>query len=168
MRTTKNVEENNIMLKKLAVLGTIFVMSIAMTGCGSKNVEGKLSDLMDKLYANFSEDELPMFLDQIEVTEENVEGFLGSKDIEFKEALASESMTGSIAYSVVLVRTKEGADVEKVKKQIKENVDPRKWICVGVEDEDVVIENKGDLIIVIIVGDADHVSKLQKEFRNLK
>ena len=158
----------NIMLKKLAVLGTIIVMSVMMTGCGSKNVEGKLSDLMDKLYVNFNEDELPMALTQIEVTEENVEYYLGSKEIEFKEALASESMTGSVAYSVVLVRTKEGADVEKVKKQIKENVDPRKWICVGVEDEDVVIENKGDLIIVIIVDNPDHVSKLQKEFRNLK
>lgn len=156
------------MLKKLSVLGTIIVMSVMMAGCGSKNVEGKLSDLMDKLYVNFNEDELPMALTQIEVTEENVEYYLGSKEIEFKEALATESMTGSIAYSVILVRTEEGADVEKVKKQIKDNIDPRKWICVGVDDEDVVIENKGDLIIVIVVDDSDHVSKLQKEFRNLK
>lgn len=156
------------MLKKLSVLGTIIVMSVIMAGCGSKNVEGKLSDLMDKLYVNFNEDELPMALTQIEVTEENVEYYLGSKEIEFKEALATESMTGSIAYSVILVRTEEGADVEKVKKQIKDNIDPRKWICVGVDDEDVVIENKGDLIIVIVVDDSDHVSKLQKEFRNLK
>ena len=54
------------------------------------------------------------------------------------------------------------------KAEIKEKVNPRKWICVGLEDEDVVIENKGDLIIVIVVDNPDHVSKLQKEFRNLK
>ena len=105
-------------VKKLFVLGSIFMLGISMTGCGNKNIEGSLPDLMKQVYKDIKEDEFPMFLENIEVTEENVENFLGSKDIEFKEALASESMTGSIAYSVVLVRTKEGADVEKIKTQI--------------------------------------------------
>ena len=152
------------MLKKLAVLGTIIVMSVMMTGCGSKNIEGTLTDLMERVYQDIDEDRFPMALQNIEVTKENVENYLGSKDIEFKEALASESRVGSIAYSVVLVRTKEGADVEQIKKQIKESVDPRKWICVGVEN--VIVESKGDLIIVILSDDLG--ADIQKGFRNLK
>lgn len=152
------------MLKKLAVLGTIIVMSVMMTGCGTKNIEGTLPDLMKKVYQDIDEDRFPMALQNFEVTEENVENYLGSKDIEFKEALASESMVGSFAYSVVLVRTKEGADVEKVKKQIKESVNPRKWLCVWVEN--VIVESKGDLIIVILSDNLG--AEIQKGFRNLK
>lgn len=151
-------------LKKLFVLGTIGMLCLTMVGCGKKNIEGNLPDLMAKIYKDIPEDEFPMALQNIEVTEENVEYYLGSKNIEFKEALASESMVGSIAYSVVLVRTKEGADVEKVKKQIKESVDPRKWICVSAEE--VIVENKGDLIILIMSDDLG--KQIQKGFENLK
>lgn len=151
-------------LKKLFILGTIGMLCLTMVGCGKKNIEGNLSDLMTKIYKDIPEDEFPMALQNIEVTEENVEYYLGSKDIEFKEALASESMVGSIAYSVVLVRTKEGADVEKVKKQIKESVNPRKWLCVGAEE--VIVESKGDLIILIMSDDLG--KQIQKGFENLK
>jgi len=50
-----------------------------------------------------------MMLMNTEVNEENVEYFLGTKDIEYEEALASEPGIGSIAHSVVLVRVKDGA-----------------------------------------------------------
>ena len=53
-----------------------------------------------------------------EVTEENIEYYLGTKDIEYKEALASESGVGSIAHSVVLVRMKDGSDIEDAKQKI--------------------------------------------------
>ena len=43
--------------------------------------------------------------------------YLGTSDIEFEEALASESATGSIAHSVVLVRVKDNANVELIKKR---------------------------------------------------
>ena len=76
-------------------------------------------------------------------------------------------MIGSIAHSVVLVRVEDNANVEDVKNKIKENVNPRKWICVGVEKEDVIIKNKGNLIIVIIVGDETTRTKIDEAFNNL-
>jgi hypothetical protein len=92
---------------------------------------------MEKVYASIPEDERPMMLMNTEVTEENVEMYLGTSDIEFEEALASESGVGSIAHSVVLVRVKDNANVELIKEKIENSVNPRKWICVGVEKEDV-------------------------------
>ena len=153
-------------LKKLLVVASIGVLAFAFTGCGQKNVEGKLSDLIDKIYADIPEDKFPMGLEKMEVTEENVVRFLGTSDIEYKEALASESMIGSIPYSVVLLRVKDGADVEKVKKQIKENVNPRKWICVWVEEENVIVDSKGDLVILIMSNDL--AADIQKGFQKLK
>lgn len=153
-------------MKKYLLL-TLAILLI-LTGCAKdNNVDGNLSDIMSKVYSEISSENLPMGLTNIEVNEENIEMYLGTSNIEYKEVLASESMIGSIAHSVVLVRTKENADIEKIKEEIKNNVDPRKWICVGVEAEDVIIKNKGDLIIVIIVEDETTRETLEKGFDNL-
>ena len=154
-------------MKKILLLLLISIPVLLLTGCGSKNVEGNLEDIMTKIYADIPEEERPMMLMNTPISDENIENFLGTKDIEYKEALASESATGSIAHSVILVRAKENADVEKMKSKIQDSVDPRKWICVGVEDEDVIVKSKGDLIIVIIVEDETNRDKLEKGFDNL-
>ena len=171
--------------KKISLFVMIFAVMFLVTGCGNDNkekdkenkeetkeenkqdnttnVEGKLEDLMTKVYEDIPEEERPMMLMNVEVNEENVEYYLGTSEIEFEEALASESGTGSIAHSVVLVRLKDGADVEKVKATIKESVNPRKWICVGAEN--VVVKNKGNLVILIMTNDG--VEELEKGFDNL-
>jgi len=135
-------------MKKILGLLTIFVLTLTLAGCGEKNVQGSLEEIMDKVYASIPEDERPMMLMNTEVTEENVEMYLGTVDIEYEEALASESATGSIAHSVVLVRVKKSADVEAIKNKIENSVNPRKWICV--EAEEVEVESKGNLIILIM------------------
>ena len=119
---------------------------------------------MEKVYAGIPDDQKPMMLTNIEVTEENVEGFLGTDKVEYKEALASESGVGSIAHSVVLIRTNEGADVEAIKKTIKDKVNPRKWVCV--EAENVYVESKGDLIILIMSNDL--ADDIKTNFEKLK
>ncbi len=153
-------------MKKIIGFMLLMVITLSLVGCGQKNIEGNLSDLMDQIYAEVPEDKIPIFLEKTEITEENVENFLGSKDIEFEEALVSEPGISSIAHSVILVRTKKGADVEKVKSQIKESINPRKWVCVWVEDEDVIIDNKGNLIVVIMTNDISE--ELYNGFKKLK
>lgn len=157
------------MLKKLSLLLVVCVGVFFLTGCGEKekNVEGTLEEIMTSVYADLKDDEKPMGLMNMEVNAENIEYYLGTADIEYKEALASESAVGSIAHSVVLVRTKENANVENIKKAIKENVNPRKWICVGVEENDVIVESKGDLIILILVENQTTRETLKKGFDNL-
>jgi len=156
-------------LKKVSLLVGICIFTFLMTGCGNNvtNVEGALEDIMTKVYADIPEDQRPMMLQNAEVTSENVEYYLGTADIAYEEALASESAVGSIAHSVVLVRTKENADIESTKQEIKEKINPRKWICVGVEEKDVIVKNKGDLIILILVEDATAREMLENAFDNL-
>ena len=156
------------MKKSFKILFTfaILLLVVTLAGCGSnKNVSGSLTEIMDKLYANIPEDERPMMLTNIEINDENVEMFLGTADIEYEEALASESATGSIAHSVVLVRVKDNANVEEIKEKIENSVNPRKWICV--EAEDVEVESKGNLIVLIMSSEAA-VEKIENSFENLK
>lgn len=160
-------------MKILRKCGLIIMVMVCLflTACGTEskpqNIEGTLEEIMTKVYSTVPEDDKPTSLSNIEVNEENIEGFLGTSDIEYDEILASEPMITSIAHSVVLVRTKENADVEAIKNKIKENINPRKWICVGVEPDDVIIENKGDLIIVILVNSENVRNEIIKEFRSL-
>lgn len=154
-------------MKKIFLVLLMGFFMFALTGCGEKSVEGNLEDLMTSVYEGLEDDEKPMMLTNTEVNEENIEYYLGTKDIDYEEALASESGVGSIAHSVVLVRVKDGADIESIKTEIKENIDPRKWICVGVEEEDVIVKNKGNLIILIMVEDEASRSKLEEGFDNL-
>ena len=149
------------MKKKLLVL---IMLVICLTGCGQKNVQGTLEEIMDKVYASIPQEERPMMLMNTEVTKENVEMYLGTSDIEFEEALASESGVGSIAHSVVLVRVKDGANVELIKEKIEKSINPRKWICV--EAEEVEIESKGNLIILIMSSEIN-TEKIETEFDKL-
>ncbi|MBE7021546.1 MAG: DUF4358 domain-containing protein [Ruminococcaceae bacterium] len=107
-----------------------------------------LGGIMDRIYEGVKA-ELPNTM-QMEITKETSEFYLGIPEMEFEEAIASEPMMGSIAHSICLVKVKDGTDIEKVKAEIKEKVNPRKWICVGVDREDVIVINKGNIILLII------------------
>ena len=85
------------------------------------------------------------------ITADNVEYYLGLKTFDgIQEAIASEPMISSSAHSVCLVRVKDGTDIAQMMKDIKENVNPQKWICVGVEPENVMVANKGNLILLVM------------------
>ena len=151
-------------MKKVLSLIVLMIFVFGLTGCGNKNVSGTLEEIMDKVYATIPEEERPMMLMNTEVTKENVEMYLGTSNIEFEEALASESGTGSIAHSVVLIRVKDNANVELIKEQIEESVNPRKWICV--EADEVEVESKGNLIILIMSSEIN-AERIETEFNKL-
>ena len=151
-------------MKKLLVTVLAGAM-LLLAACGQKekNVEGTLTEIMAKVYAG-TENDMPDLM-QTEVNDENKAYYFGTDDIEFKEALASEPMINAIAHSVVLVRLNEGQDAEEVKKTIKENVNPAKWVCVQVEEQNVHVESKGDLVILIM--DNSKPDKLLENFKAL-
>ena len=55
------------------------------------------------------------------------------------------------AYSAVALLVKEGTDVEKLKQEILDNIDMRKWICVSAEQ--LYITNNGNLIFLVMSSD---------------
>lgn len=168
-------------MKKIFLVLVMSFLCLGLTGCGEKNVKGELTDIMEsvyeEMYADVSEEERPMLatVNVLEKTEDmtdedvkaQVEYTIGTTDIEYKEIYESKPMIGSIAYSVVLVRMEENADIEAAKKAIKENINPRKWICAEVAEEDVIVKSKGDLIILIMVENETLREKIEEGFDNL-
>lgn len=152
----------------LVVLIIIIISIITLNGktkVEDKNIDGNLEDIMQKLYSNIPEEEMPSALVNTVVTDENVEYYLGTSDIDYVEAVASEPSMSSIAHSVVLLRVENSAQAQKVKQKIKENVNPRKWVCVWVEDENVKVESRGNLVVLIM---NDTLSdKILENFNNL-
>ena len=77
-------------------------------------------DIMAYLYASVRDDLSVSYMSETAMTPENVEGFLGTDEVEFVEGLAVEPMMLAQAHSVCLVRLPEGADVEAAKPTIRE------------------------------------------------
>ena len=151
-------------MKKILLLIIVSICCITLSGCGNKKIEGSLEDIMTKVYASVKEEEKPMMLTNVEVTKENAEMYLGTSDIEFEEALASESATGSIAHSVVLIRVKDNANVELIEERLEDSLNPRKWICV--EAEEVEVESRGNLILIVMSNEIT-ADKIVDEFNKL-
>ncbi|MBD9106107.1 hypothetical protein EGW03_06615 [bacterium] len=153
-------------MKKIGYVFMITMICFLFIGCGKNqsNIQEPLSDVMKKLYENISEDEMPL-LETVEVTKENQEYYLGNVSFNYQEALASEPVMSSIAHSVVLIRLKDTKNIESIKKEIKEKVDPNKWICVGVEDKNVIVVSKGNLILLVM--DDEYATQIRDNFLNL-
>ena len=155
-------------MKKLFV--SLLVMMMFMLGACSSDDDAinemPLEDIMDSLYADFSEEELPMFGEYVEVNADNVNWYLGLNECDFKEALANEPLIGSIAHSAVLVRGNEGQDMEALKEEVRANLNTNKWICVGIDSEDLVTEIRGNVLLVIIDAEG-RAQKMVEVFKSL-
>lgn len=152
-------------MKKITYI-ILIAFLLFCTGClkQEEHISGNLNDIMKNLYEGIPEEEFPKLVNN-EVNKENEEYFLGTKDVDYQEAIASEPLMSSIAHSVVLIRMKDVKEVEQAKKKIKEKINPRKWICVEVEEKNVLIESRGDLIVVIM--DNQYASTIKENFFKL-
>jgi uncharacterized protein YcfL len=118
------------------------------------NEELTLEEIIDQIYEK-SGMEFPM-MGKSELTSENMAYMLGVDNFEYLEGVASEPMMSSQAHSIVLFTVEDGADIDQIKTDIKENVDGRKWICVGVEPNNILVDNVGNHII-LIMDDASEI-----------
>ena len=66
------------------------------------------------------------------------------------EAAVFGPMMSSMAFSLVAAQVVEGADAEAVAEEIKNGVDPRKWVCV--EADEVMTAVSGDVVMLIMLN----------------
>lgn len=109
----------------------------------------ELYAIADKLYEGFDPENMPM-VGTMELTEENFEY---SAFVPYKASyLAVESMPmmGSMPHSVVIVRAESEAEAAALAESMKENANPRKWICVSARS--VKSAHKGNYAILAMIG----------------
>ena len=159
-------------MKKLVAVILMAMMIITLIGCQNQtevsedttaNIDMTLEEIIDEMYAK-SEMEWPKLV-KTAVNEENMAYMLGVTNFEFEEALASEPMMSAQAHSVVLVKVDNTDNLETIKKDIKENVDGRKWICVGVEDDNIIVDSAHNYIVLIM--DNEGSEALQDAFHQI-
>ncbi|MBN2853209.1 MAG: hypothetical protein JXQ23_10795 [Clostridia bacterium] len=170
-------------MKKIVLCLLMTVVILSMAGCASKNnqdeagtsspavspsqevtptpepeekeLTGSLEEILRKLHAAAEIDSDRMFFTVLD--EENKEYFIGKADITYIEAVAAEPMINVHPHSIVLLKVDGNANIDDVKKQLKENADGMKWICVGVEPENILVENVGHTIVLIMDNDSTKI-----------
>lgn len=119
----------------------------------------ELEGIVNSIYENHAP--LELSLGTIPVTVEDADDLkyntgLSSAD-KITEAVRSESMFGSQAYSLVVVKVKDAADAQAVADEMYDNIDQRKWICV--EAGDKMVATYGDIVMLMMV-DVEYASSV--------
>ena len=156
-------------MKKMIAMLMALTMMFSFAACGGaaaepttapteavKHVEGTMEELLNKVIeikpVEFMGGTMP--IDLTDMSEDglwNIKYNTGLDNADnITEAAAFGPMMGSIAFSMVMVRTAEGADVKAVAEGMKNGIDQRKWICVEADDLQVV--SYGDVVMLIMVG----------------
>lgn len=145
-------------MKRIAALTLAFVLALGcFSGCAAQEktsggFDGTLEQLAAKIYENHSALELRLMTMEMDLSDPDAMSYnAGLSDVsDVSEALISEPMMGSQAYSLVLVRVKEGADAGKIAKAMFDNIDTRKWICVEADTKTAAY--CGDIAMFFMVG----------------
>ena len=123
---------------------------------------GSPSDIIEKIYAKKTV-ELPLGTTELDLSDGEmftaVTGLASSDKV--KEAAYSESMIGSQAYSMVVVRVKKSKDAATVADEMLSGINPAKWICV--EADDVRVAAYDDLVMLIMVSSSFEETVTGKE-----
>ncbi len=134
-------------MKKLLTLALALLLVVSAVSCAKNNDEitenendvventevvfenVDLMAIADSLYAEIPEENRPMVM-SMPLDSEMFEAFAFIPYEEGIEAVVSEPMISSIAHSVVLVKAQDAENAERIAAAMKENCDPRKWMCV--------------------------------------
>lgn len=166
-KTVKIIIVVALVIALVAVVGGFLMMKNSKPASNlSVNSAEDLTALVDQIYSNVSI-EMPMLQTMpLETTDADmVKSFTGldsAEDIEY--LVASEPMMSSQAYSLVLVKVKDGVDADAVAKTMNENIDARKWICVTAEK--VYTVASGD-VVCLVMSNEETANTVYESFKTL-
>lgn len=134
-------------MKKLISLLLALTMVAAMAaGCNNgasnktpiaDNMETVANTIIEKNPVEFMGGILPV--DLADTSEDGLWAITHNTGLQNAEKLSDiavyESMMGSIAFSMVLVRVNDAADAKTVAQEMSDNIDTCKWVCVGADEK---------------------------------
>lgn len=162
------MKKQNIFVIGLILLAVIsFIIFILVSGSGNKgSVETPkdINDIINTINKN-NKNVLPE-LETMKVDIKNIDevtsytGLKTNDDIE--SIVVSVPLITAQAYSVAIVKVKDNADVEKIKQEMLDNIDMRRWICVSAEQ--LYITNSGN-VIFSVMADKDVAKAVYNDFK---
>lgn len=162
------MKKQNIFIIGLILLAVIsFIIFILVSGSGDKgSVETPkdINDIINTINKN-NKNILPE-LETMKVDIKNIDevtSYTGLKTNDGIESIVvSAPLITAQAYSVAVVKVKDNADVEKIKQEMLDNIDMRRWICVSAEQ--LYITNSGN-VIFSVMADKDIAKAVYNDFK---
>lgn len=149
----------------IAVIG-IVVATSNKNGNSEAKIEtvGQMKSMMKTINSNLKEQLPQLEIEEIDISDEElVKAYTGLQSNENVEKLVvSEPLMNAQAYSAVVLKVKPGADIEKMKQEIIDNIDMGKWICVSAEK---LYVTNSDNIIFLVMSDEEWAKLVYEEFK---
>ncbi len=187
-------------VSKIGIFAVIMALSMsALTGCGNRsgdrnsdevsseesadtagmvhlNSADEVSVFFDEVYGGVAEDLLPMggaVMTELDLGDTDMLSYhTGLTALDGIEGVyLSESMVSSTPYSAIYIRTSDDADAESIRKQLMDNINPAKWVCVSAEQQYAVLVGND---VFFVMGFQDTASEVlakaiaAAEARNMK
>ena len=162
------MKKQNIFVIGLILLAVIsFIIFILVSGSGNKDsveTPKDINDIINTINKN-NKNVLPE-LETMKVDINNIDevtSYTGLKTNDGIESIVvSVPLITAQAYSVAVVKVKDNADVEKIKQEMLDNIDMRRWICVSAEQ--LYITNSGN-VIFSVMADKDVAKAVYNDFK---
>ncbi len=157
------------------IIIAIIVMAFIMNNKTEKNQNTQLpevnnaedlSTLLDKIYDGIKTDIFNVETRTIDLEDTtSVKSYTGLEDAQNLEyAVASEPMISSQAYSLILAKVKEGTNPSEIAKEMSENINMRKWICVSAEK--LYATNSGNIVFLVMTNE-EMATSVYESFKSL-
>ncbi len=138
-------------MKKIISVLLVMVLALGVfAGCGAKTeLEGTTTEILEKI----NEDaKVELMVETKDIPTEQAEYFTGLTEEDFTASIesgsVSEAMIGSQPHSMVMLKVKDGVDAEAIAKNVFDNIDTRKWICVSAES--LYVNTSGDYVFMVM------------------
>lgn len=168
----KNSSKIAIVVAVILVIALIAIFVIFSSKSNTKtnlpeiNNAEDLKLLVDKLYEG-RQDQMPMLMSQeIDVSDaealQMATGLQNGEKLEY--VVTSEPMMTSQAYSLVLAKVKDGVNANEIAKEMSQNINTRKWICVSAEK---VYATSSTNIVCLVMSREELAKPVYEKFKEL-
>ena len=137
----------------LVLIFGIFIKLNSNKQVSTINSASDMKKMLNTIYSNAKTDLPSLSTEKVDLSNTDIvtsyTGLKTANDIDL--LVVSEPLINEQAYLVAVIKVKDNVDVEKVKTEIYDNIDMRRWICVSAEK--LYITNNGNVIFLVMADD---------------
>lgn len=146
------------MKKWTSILLALALAVSVLSGCGKQTpapaetvtIEGSASEIIEKIYEKHKAIDLMLVTMDVDLSDPDAVLYnTGLSSDRLAEAAVSETMLGQ-PYSLVVVKVKDASDAAAAAKDMYNNIDTRKWICVAADTK--IAAYAGDVAVFFMVN----------------
>ncbi len=148
----------------LVLIFGIFIKLNSNKQVSTINSASDMKKMLKTIYSNAKTDLPSLSTEKVDLSNTDIvtsyTGLKTANDIDL--LVVSEPLINAQAYLVAVIKLKDNVDVEKVKTEIYDNIDMRRWICVSAEK--LYITNNGN-VIFLVMADENWAKPVYDEFK---